>query len=126
MKQWYYMKSCEIMGRKHNGILMIYFPNQKGVGVDYGNIEFKESTNDDSMYDLYPKDEKAEYFLFVDYVDKLPFRFVDKQDIPVIKTHRKYTTFKIDQICKWRTDDELLMYDRVQAVKAEFDNRCKV
>jgi len=108
------------MGCKHNGILMIYYPNQKGTGVDYGNIEFKTSIH--SQYDLYPKDEAAEYFLFHDIKNET-FSLCDKQDIPVIKFHRKFSQLQVDRICIWKTKDEIQSYEKVEIIKNEFDSR---
>ena len=110
------------MGQKHSPMLMLMFPNQKGTGVDYGNVEFKESTNNDSMYDLYPKDEKAEYFLFYDFVGDI-FRLCDKQDLPVIKKHRKFTSMQINRICIWNKTDVVEVKEIIDNMKKEFDER---
>ena len=110
------------MGKKHSQLSMLMFPNQKGTGVDYGNIEFKESTKNHQCYDLYPKDEKTEYFLFTDFLD-YTFRLVDKQDIPVIKNHRKITTMQIDRICIWNKTNVVEVKEIIDDMKKEFDER---
>lgn len=79
------------MGRKHEGLLMEMFPRQKGVGIDYGNIKFKESTNGFHKFSVYPKDMLAEYFLFYD--QETEFFYLSRvSHLPKIQRKRSFRT----------------------------------
>ena len=101
------------MGRKHEGLLMILFPNQEGTGIDLGNVELKETTTGKEMFSLMPKDMQAEYFLFYSNLQER-FWFVDSQDIPAINKRRSFRVAQIERVVLWTTKDVVEVIERLR------------
>jgi len=51
------------MGRTHSKMIMDLFPNIKPIGIDLGNLEFKECDNKDNVFTISKKDMEAEYIV---------------------------------------------------------------
>lgn len=75
-------------GHKHSELMMGYFPNQKAVGIDLGNVEIKECKNPNHKYTIKKKDLQAEFILFYDWLEDEYF-FVNTKEMPEIKRKKR-------------------------------------
>lgn len=105
------------MGRYHSTLLQTLFPNQRGTGIDLGNIEIKESTSKYNRIELKKEDYNAEYILAYNHQNEI-FLLVDTNDIPrPIKTRFKMKSISwnwLEKYALFSTQDEIEMLEQIK------------
>ena len=100
----------------HSDILQILFPAQRGVGIDLGNIEIKESGKYDRI-ELKPSDYDAEFILGFNNKN-YDFLLVDINDIPPPRKKRfKYKSVPwnwLEKMAIFQTNDEIEMLEQIK------------
>lgn len=97
------------MGRYHSSFMQIIFPSQKAEGIDLGNIEIKECCNKRHKFLLRPKDSKADFILFYDWIENT-FFLVNQIEMPKLRAKRSISTEQVKSLAYWKSQeiDELM------------------
>ena len=106
------------MANYHNEILMELFPDQCAFGVDYGNIEFKESTKHYHKFTVEPKDNDSEFFVFYDH-EYEEFYMCRTKDLPYISKKRSFRVAQVKKNCMWWTRNKEVVKAFVEFMKRE-------
>jgi len=104
------------MGRQHSGLMLVLFPSQRGVGVDLGNIEIKESTAGFQTFTITRKDmsDDTEYFLFYDHqLEK--FWFCPANKLPWVENKRSYRVTQVAKVALWETSDVVQVIENMRS-----------
>jgi len=107
------------MGRKHSEMLMLAFPNQKGVGIDLpkSKTELKESTV--GILRLKNKDNRAKFIIFYDSIN-YDFYYIDKNDFSEIRKYHKFSLDFVKRIAFFQTNDICEIVEKEKEIQKLF------